>query len=182
VKRKYRTVLLGLILLLFIFLAYFENRLFFNSVQRVFLSPLLAVAMVFIHNVLAISLILLSMTFYVDFVLTFMSRRQRYEYVVLEHPTVFALVFTAVILLVSILRTCMLVYGEVLLETLGFVLLVSIPNGLIEAYGIYLTIQKTLKQTISMKDLAVIYGLFFIAAVLEVGVAQVLLQTISITP
>jgi len=174
-RRKERTVLLGLTLLFFVFLAYFENKLFFNAVKQIFLNPLLAVAMVFIHNVLAISLILLGMSFYVEFVLTFMSKRQKYEYIVLEHPTVFALVFTVIILFVSILRTCTLIYGGVLLETLGFVLLVSIPNGLIEAYGIYLTIQKTLKQVISMKDLTLIYSLFFVAAVLEVGVAQALL-------
>jgi len=177
-KRKEKTILLGLTLLFFVFLAYFENIVFFSSVEKIFLNPLLAVAMVFIHNVLAISLILLSMTFYVEFVLAFISKRQRYEYIVLEHPTVFALAFTVIILLVSILRTCTLIYGGILLQTLGFVLLVSIPNGLIEAYGIYLTIQKTLKRVISIRDLMVIYGLFFIAAVLEVGVAQALLLSI----
>lgn len=135
--------------------------------------------MVFIHNVLAISLILLGMTFYVEFVLTFIPRRQKREYVVLEHPTVFALIFTFVILLVSILRTCMLVYGRVFLNTLGLVLLMSLPNGLVEAYGIYLTIQKTLRQVISMRDLAVIFGLFFTAAAIEVGVAQFLLWTVG---
>ena len=171
---KKRTALLGLTLLALLLLAYFENNLFFLTVQRIFSNPLLAVGMVFAHNVLAVSLILLAVSFYVELVLNFM-KKHRNEQVVLEHPKIFALVYTGVIFLISILRTCMLLYGAVQIEQLGLIILLSSPNGVIEAYGIYLTIKKTLRREITMKDLALIYGLFFVAAIMEVAFAQVLL-------
>jgi len=50
-----------------------------------------------------------------------------------------------------------------------------LPNGLVEGYGIFQAIKKTLKKTLAMRDLAVIYVIFFIAAVVEVGFVQALL-------
>lgn len=152
----------------FLGLAFVENRAFFNYAGSVFYNPPLGVAVVFIHNVLVISLILLSMTFYVELVLNFFPKR-KYEYIVLEHPRVFALVFTLVIIGVSILRASMLVYNEVRVDTLAFIVLMSLPNGIIEGYGIFLTLQKTFNRTMQTKDLFLIYGLFFIAAIVEVG-------------
>jgi lysylphosphatidylglycerol synthetase-like protein (DUF2156 family) len=135
----------------------------------VFFNPPLAVLAVFVHNVLVISLILLSMTFYVELVVNGFFSKSEHEYVVLEHPRVFALVFTLVIIVVSILRASMLVYNEVRLDTLAFILLMSLPNGVIEGYGIFLTLQKTFNRTMRTKDLLFIYGLFLVAAVVEVG-------------
>ena len=54
------------------------------------------------------------------------------------------------------------------------VILVSAPNGIIEGYGIFQCIQKTLKKSMTTKDLAVIYSIFFAAAVIEVGYIQAL--------
>lgn len=170
---KTRTVLLGLMTLGFLGLAFVENTAFFNYAGSAFSNPPLAVAVVFVHNVLVISLILLSMTFYVGLVLNFFPKR-KYEYVVLEHPRVFALVFTVVIIFVSIFRASMLVYGQVRVDTLAFIVLLSLPNGIIEAYGIFQTLQKTFKRTMQTKDLIFIYGLFFVAAVVEVGFMNVL--------
>jgi len=113
------------------------------------------------------------MTFYVGFVLTFMPKR-KYEYVVLEHPRIFAFAYTIMILLISIFRTSTLVYGQIFLETLPLVILLSAPNGIIEGYGIFQTIEKTLKRTMTMKDLTIIYALFFVAAIIEVGYIQLL--------
>jgi len=173
VNEAKRTVVLGAVLLLCLVLAYIENVSFFNYLRDAFSSPPIAVLLVFIHNMLAVSLILVGMTFYVGFVLTFM-RKRKYEYVVLEHPRIFAFVYTVMILLISIFRTSMLLYGQVFVETLPLVVLLSAPNGIIEGYGIFQTIEKTLKRTMTMKDLAIIYVLFFVAAVIEVGYIQLL--------
>jgi len=172
-----RTVVLGLVFLLCLALAYVENVSFFNYLRDVFLkSPPMAVLLVFIHNVLAVSLILVGMTLYVGFVLTFVPkmrlRARRYEYVVLEHPRIFAFAYTVMIILISIFRTSMLVGSQIFVENLPLVILLSAPNGIIEGYGIFQTIEKTLERTMTMKDLAIIYALFFVAAVIEVGYIQ----------
>ena len=130
--------------------------------------------MLFIHNVLVISLILLGMTFYVNLVVSNFFKREKYSYIVLEHPRTFALVFTLMIVFLSILRGSSLL-GGVDVEALPFILLISAPIGIVEGYGIYLTIKKTLSRTMSMKDLAYIYGIFFIAAIMEVGFINLLL-------
>jgi hypothetical protein len=175
VEGKKKTVMLGIVFLFFLLLAYFENTSFFTYVQNSFTeAPLLAVALLFIHNVLAISLIILAMSFYVEMVYTFMPKR-KIEYVILDNPRIFAFVFTAVILLVSILRASTLVRGQVEISTLVIVVLLSLPNGLVEGYGIFQAIKKTLKRALSSKDLAVIYLIFLLAAAIEVGFVQVLL-------
>jgi hypothetical protein len=171
-ERK-RTIMLGVVFLLCLALAYIENVSFFSHLRNAFMNPAIGVLLVFIHNVLVVSLILVGMTFYVEVVLTFM-RKRKYEYVVLEHPRVFAFVYTVMILLLSIFRTSMLVYGQVFVETLPLVVLLSVPNGIIEGYGIFQTIKKTLERAMTMKDLATIYMLFFAAAVIEVGYIQLL--------
>lgn len=170
---KKRTVVLGMILLIFLALAYVENVAFFRYSATLFTNPPIAVIIVYIHNVLVVSLILLAMTFYVELVLSFF-KPIRYEYVVLQHPRVFALVFTVMIILLSIFRASMIVFGSVFVSGLATVVLLSLPNGIIEGYGIYLTIQKTLNRSISMSDLLAIYLLFLIAAVVEVGFIQLL--------
>jgi hypothetical protein len=113
------------------------------------------------------------MTFYVGLVLTFMPKR-KIEYVVLHNPRIFAFVFTIMIILLSILRASMLVYGQVFVNTLAFVILLSLPNAIIEGYGIYQTITRTLKRKMTIKVLAGIYLLFFIAAIIEVGYVYLL--------
>lgn len=117
------------------------------------------------------------MTFYVGLVLTFMPKR-KIEYVVLNNPRIFAFVFTIMIILLSILRASMLVYGQVFLDTLFFVILLSIPNAIIEGYGIFQTIERTLKRKMTLKTLAGIYLLFFIAAIIEVGYVYLLRATL----
>ena len=82
------------------------------------------------------------------------------------------------ILVISILRTSNLVYGKVFIDTLALVILVSAPNGIIEGYGIFQCINKTLKRNITMKDLAAIYFIFLVAAVIEIGYTQALLWTV----
>jgi hypothetical protein len=105
-------------------------------------------------------------------------KKNKYERVVLEHPRIFAIVFTIMIVFLSILRGATLLTGGIVLETLPLVLLISAPIGIVEGYGIYLTIKKTLSRTISLKDLIYIYGIFLIAAVMEVGFIE-LLKTVA---
>jgi len=173
VNEKKRTIALGIVFLVCLALAYVENISFFHYVKNVFSNPPLAILLVFIHNILAVSLILVGMAFYVDFVLAFVPKR-KYEYLVLQHPRLFALVFTIMILLVSILRAGTLLQGQIVINTLPLVILVSAPNGMIEGYGIFQCIQKTLKKSMSIKDLAVIYSFFFMAAIIEVGYVEAL--------
>ena len=171
---KKRTVALGVTLLIFLALAYTENMIFFGYSGNLFTNPPVAVMVVFVHNVLVVSLILLAMTFYVELVLSFFKPR-KYEYVVLQHPRIFAFVFTLMIVLLSIFRVSMIVFGSVVLSGLVTVVMLTLPNGLIEGYGIYLTIQKTLSRSMTMKSLLTIYLLFFVAAAVEVGFIQLLL-------
>jgi len=46
-------------------------------------------------------------------------------------------------------------------------------------YEIYLTIQRTLSRTITMRDLLAVYLIFFVAALIEVGFIQLLLSIIA---
>lgn len=172
-NHKKRTIILGLVFLVLLVFAYVENSSFFGSLGDVFSNPPLAVLFVFVHNVLVVSLILLGMTFYVGLVLNFMPQR-KIEYVVLHNPRIFAFVFTLMIIFISILRASMLVYGQVLVDTLALIILLSTPNAIIEGYGIFQTIEKTLKRKMTMKALAAIYTLFFVAALIEVGYVHLL--------
>jgi hypothetical protein len=173
-ETKKRTVILGLVFLFFLVLAYVENTSFFVYIRDSFNNPPLAVVLVFIHNVLAISLIILGMAFYVEVVLTFMPKR-RIEYVVLQNPTVFAMVFTVMILVISIFRASTLMKGAVDIGSLALVILVSAPNALVEGYGIFQAIKRTLSKNLTLRGLGAIYLIFFVAAVVEVGFVQLLL-------
>jgi len=171
-----RTVFLGFAFLILLVLSSVENTVFFNkkNLSEILSNQFLAVGMFFVNNVLVISLILLGMTFYVNLVLNFF-KKGKYEYVVLEHPRIFALVFTIMILFLSILRTSNLVYGEISIEALPLILLLCTPMGIIEGYGIYLTIKKTLSREMTMKSLVFIYVIFLIAAIMEVGFINLLI-------
>jgi hypothetical protein len=160
-------------------MASFENTVFFTTLGAVLQNQLLAVGMLFIHNVLVISLILLGMSFYVNLVVSNFFKREKYSHIVLEHPRTFALVFTLVIVFISILRGGTLIYGGIILEILPLILLISTPVGLIEGYGIYFTIKKTLSRTLSTKDLIYIYGIFLIAAVIEVAFINILITVLT---
>lgn len=173
-ERKKRTIILGLVLLFFLALAYVENTSFFVYIQESFMNPPVAVVFMFIHNVLAISLIILAMAFYVEIVLTFMPKR-KIEYMVLQNPRVFAVAFTVIILVLSILRASTLLRGQIEVGALALIMLMSLPNGVLEGYGIFQAIEKTLRKSLSIRDLATIYFIFFIAATIEVSFVQALI-------
>lgn len=171
-NEKGKVLALGLLFVVCLMLAYVENRFFFQSLGEIFALPWTAVPVIFSHNVLAVSLIMLGMSFYVGFVLNFFPKR-RYEYAVLEHPRLFASVFTVMILAISVLRANTLLRGE-LLSNAMFVLLLSLPQGILEAYAIFLAIEKILEKRMTRRNLATVYTLFFLAALLEVGLIQLL--------
>ena len=172
---KKTTALLGLAFVLFLALSYVENTVFFTLLGEILKNPLLAILMLFTHNILVISLILLGMTFYVNLVLLNFFKREKHANIVLEHPKTFAIAFTVMIVFLSILRGSSLVYGTVSIEYLPIILLVSAPIGIVEGYGIYLTLKKTLSRTMTLKGLAYIYTVFFIAALMEVGFINLLI-------
>lgn len=138
------------------------------------MNPVVAMLLIFIHNILVVSLIRLAMTFYVELILSFFQPR-KLNYVVLQHPWLFVFVFTIMIILLSLFRTNAIVFGNFVLTRLGIITLVSIPNALIEGYGIYLTIKQTLGRTITTRKLIIIYSIFFIAALIEVGFTWLLI-------
>jgi len=172
-ERK-RAALLGSAFLILLVSSYFENAVFFTALNALLHNKFLAVIMISIHNIIIASLILLGMTFYVSLVALDFFKKQKYEYTVLEHPTAFAILFTVIFLFLSILRGSTLLFGGIRVEALSLILLESAPIGLIEGYGIYLTISKTLSKTMSIKGLAHIYGVFLIGAMIEVGFISLL--------
>jgi hypothetical protein len=62
---------------------------------------------------------------------------------------------------------------------LPLIILISTPIGIIEGYGIYLTIKKTLGRQMTTKNLASIYGIFLVAAIMEVAFIN-LLRSVSV--
>ena len=173
-NEKHLAVLLGLAFLILLVLSYIVNTTFFNTFNFLFQNQLLVFSIIFINNVIVVSLILLGMTFYVDLVVLGFFKREKYANVVLEHPRIFAFVFALIVLFLSILKGANLFLGRIIVEALPTIFLVSTPIGIIEGYGIYLTIEKTLNRTIAVKDLIRIYGIFLIAALIEVGFISIL--------
>ena len=171
---KSKVALLGVLFLVCLALAYFENILFFNSLDIVFATLWITVPVVFLHNVFAVSLIMLGMAFYVRFVLAFLPQK-RFEYVVLQHPRLFAFIFTIVILAVSILRANTLLRAQ-LLQNPMLIILLSLPQGILEAYAILLAIEKVLKRSLTLRNIATVYSIFLLAAILEVSFIHFLLH------
>ncbi|MBS7649438.1 MAG: hypothetical protein QXK89_00435 [Candidatus Bathyarchaeia archaeon] len=172
-NEKSRVIMLGCAFIFFLTLAYFENILFLGNLRNVFTNPPLAVAMIFMHNVIAVSLIIIGMSFYVDFVQAFLPKR-RVDYVVLDHPNIFAAIFTSIILVISILRVYYHVYGRIVVDVVEIIMMISLPHGVVEAYGIYKAIHVTLAKNLTNKMLIKICLIFLLAAFLEVGFIQVL--------
>jgi len=166
-------LLLGPVFLIFLALSYVENGFFLKILDSLLKNQLLAVAMIFIHNIIVVSLVLLGLTFYVYLMALDSFKREKHGRVVLEHPRAFAMIFTFLILFLSLLKGTRLFYGEIGVELLPLILLGSSPIGIIEGYGIYLTVKNTLSG-ISMKDLVHIYVVFLIAAIIEVTIINLL--------
>jgi len=172
---KRRTIILGGLFIFFLVLAgLVENTVFLGHVKHIFVNPPLAITIVFLHNVIAVSLIIIGMTFYVELVHTFLPKRN-VDYAVLHHPRPFAILFTAMILTVSTLRVDVLLHGQIIMDLISMIMLAILPHGMVEGYGIYQSIHKTLTNTLTNRTLAINYLTFFLAALLEVGFVQALM-------
>ncbi|UCG45125.1 MAG: hypothetical protein JSV58_07090, partial [Candidatus Bathyarchaeota archaeon] len=101
----------------------------------------------------------------------------KYGYILLQHPRLFAFIFAIMILSISVLRASTLLRIELLGGALATILLLSVPQGILEGYGIYLAIRKTLEKNVSKKGLVTVYLLFLLAATLEVCFIQILVAT-----
>jgi hypothetical protein len=167
-SKKY-TAFLGLAFVGLLGLAYAENLFFYSILGEVLRNVLLAVAMLFLHNILVVSLILLGMTFYVNLVVLNFFKNDKHADVIISHPRTFGLVFSFIVVFLSILQGANMTQGGVNLELLPLILLISTPIGIVEGYGIYLTIKRILSRTMSMKSLVAIYGVFFVASIMEVA-------------
>jgi len=172
--QKKRTILIGFAFLICLMFSYYENTIFFNMLNALSQNQFLFFLMIFINNVTVVSLVLLGMTFYVNLVVSDFFKREKYAYVVLQHPRTFAIIFAFVVLFLSILRGVNFLFGRIVVEALPSFLMLSTPIGIIEGYGIYITIEKTLSRKMSMKNLTCIYGIFLIAAVVEVTLIALL--------
>ena len=171
---KRNTAFLGLFFLIFLVLAYLENIFFFGVLGEILQNSFLAVIMLFAHNALVVSLIVLGMSFYVRLVFLDFFRREKHADIIVTHPKTFAIIFACIIVFISILRGATLITGKVNLEFLPLILSISLPIGIVEGYGIYLAIKKTLSRMLSIKSLGYIYGIFCFASVLEVAYINLL--------
>ncbi len=176
---KRNTALLGLAFVAFLALAYLENTFFFGVLGEILQNNLLAIIMLFVHNGLVVSLIVLGMSFYVRLVFLDFFKREKYSDIIVTHPKTFAFIFACIIVFISILRGATLIVGRVNLEFLPMILLISMPIGIVEGYGIYLAIKNTLNRMLSIKSLVGVYGVFFIASVLEVAFINLLIWIIT---
>ena len=166
---KKNSALLGSAFIILLGLSYAENLFFFSILGNVLSNVALAVGMLFLHNVVVVSLILLGMTFYVSLVVNGFFKNDKHADVVISHPRSFALIFSFIVVFLSILRGATLMNGGITVELLPLILLVSAPIGIVEGYGIYWTIKRTLGRTMTMKALASIYAVFLVASVMEVA-------------
>jgi len=74
--------------------------------------------------------------------------------------------------LTSILRVSALLRDRVAISALSLVMLAFLPHGVVEGYGIFRAIDTTLRSSLTMRRLTMIYLIFLLAAVLEVGFVQ----------
>ena len=114
------------------------------------------------------------MTFYVNLVTLGFFKNEKYSSVIIDHPRTFALVFSFIVLFFGILRGINHFFGKITIELLPIMFLVNAPIGIIEGYGVYLTIKKTLSRTISLRNLVFIFAVLSVAALIEVGMIKIL--------
>jgi len=56
------------------------------------------------------------------------------------------------------------------------IILLSLPQGILEAYAILLSIEKILKRSLTIKNIVTVYFIFLLAAILEVSFIHILLH------
>ena len=171
---KSHTYLLGLGFLALLLLSSIANSASLGSLTALYQNQVLVFSMILMNNVIVVSLILLGMRFYVQLVTLGFFKQEKYAYVIIDHPQTFAIIFAFIVLFLGVLRGVNLFFGEIAIELLPSIFLASAPIGIIEGYGVYLTIHKTLSRTITLRCMIYIFGIFAIAALIEVGLITIL--------
>ena len=168
-NEKIRISFLGLSFLLLLLFSSLSNSVFLNSLAVLYQNQILVFLMIFMNNVIVISLIIIGMTFYVKLVKFGFFKDEKYSTVIIDNPRIFALIFSFIVLFLGILRAVNHFFGRITINLLPQILLVNTPLGIIEGYGVYLAIKKTLNQTLTLKNIFYIFGILSIAAIIEVG-------------
>lgn len=174
-NEKSRVFLLGLGFLTLLLISSVANTAFLDSLSALYQNQILVFSMILMNNIIVVSLILLGMRFYVQLVTLGFFKNEKYSNVVIDHPRTFAVVFALIVLFFGVLRGINLFFGNFVIEFLPEIFLTSAPLGIIEGYGVYLTIKKTLKGTMTLRSLVYIFGVFAVAALIEVGLINILI-------
>ena len=109
------------------------------------------------------------MTFYVKLVKYGFFKDEEYSTVIIDNPRIFAIIFSFIVLFLGILRAVNHFFGRITINLLPQILLLNAPLGIIEGYGVYLAIKKTLNQTLNLKNILFIFAILSLAAIVEVG-------------
>ena len=173
-QEKTHVIFLGLSFLGLLLVSSFANTLFLNSLNLLYQNQILIFSMIFMNNIIVISLIILGMTFYVKLVTLGFLKNDKNSTVIIDHPRLFSIIFSFIVLFLGILRGVNHFFGKITIELLPLILFLNTPIGIIEGYGVYFTIKKTLKRKLSLRSLVYIFFIFIIAAIFEVGMITVL--------
>jgi len=171
---KTRVFVLGLSFLILLLISSFTNTIFLNSMSILYQNQILVFSMILMNNIIVISLIILGMTFYVNLVTLGFFKNEKHSTVLIDHPRTFAFIFSFIVLFLGVIRGVNHFFGKIDIELLPIVFFLNAPIGIIEGYGVYLTIKKIFNRTITLRSLVYIFGIFIVAALIEVGMITIL--------
>lgn len=173
-QEKTHVIFLGLSFLGLLVISSFANTIFLNSLNMLYQNQILIFSMIFMNNIIVVSLIILGMTFYVKLVTLGFFKTDKNSTVIIDHPRIFAIVFSFIVVFLGILRGVNHFFGKITIELLPIILFLNAPIGIIEGYGVYLTIKRTLNRKMTLRSLLYIFIIFIIAAIFEVGIINIL--------
>ncbi len=173
-NKKIQVSLLGLSFLILLLISSISNTVFLNSLGVLYQNQILLFSMIFMNNVIVISLIILGMTFYVNLVTLGFFKNEKYPNVIIDNPRIFALIFSFIVLFFGVLRGVNNFFGTIAIELLPIIFLLNTPIGIVEGYGVFLAIEKILHRKLTLRNLIYIFGIFGIAALIEVGMITII--------
>jgi len=157
--KKGLAALLCVFLSLLIF-ARFETEIFVSSVRLLKADALMA-TLIFAHNSLAATTVSVGMLFLSCLVEALPERFKRREASALKHPRLFSAAFAVLLVLGSLLQFG----GLKALDVLP--LLMTLPVAAIEVYGLYLAVLCGLRKRVSASNMAKVYTVFLVGAMVE---------------
>ena len=117
-QEKTHAIFLGLSFLGLLLISSFANTLFLNSLNLLYQNQILVFSMIFMNNIIVISLIILGMTFYVKLVTLGFFKNDKNSTVIIDHPRIFSIVFSFIVLFLGILRGVNHFFGKITIELL----------------------------------------------------------------